>query len=322
MASEAGSFAAGIWAEPYLWASLAAIFLGLAIGQGCAALFFGLPERNPNRGGLARATAFLVQSRRRGRRAARAICFLSLGILSLAAFLVLAQGAEFVKAGLFVGKASALTIWALALLVLAALAGLRPLAAGLPLALIFIALCVLFRLGLEGWAPLRLTSGQALRIATFLPYELGGASTRGHLELLVRDSGPLVQDLTLDSSSLALSVESLALSGPAGFLAELVEALSPGRGGLGGRFFRVVGISGPGGKSLGFPSRSPLPVFETLLPLPEGAGLEPSGRADAPGALLGFAQRSRASSEARSLVALEPLAFSLDEAGLPSAIAP
>jgi len=311
MASEASAqvlAAAGIFADPYFWTSAAALFLGLAAGQGIKACG----------GGSGRG--------RRGRRIARALCFLSLAILGLAGFLVLADGAAFFRTGLFGGQAPALLAWAALIAALSCLAGLRPLAAGLPIAVLGLAVFVFSRLALEGWAPLRPLGGAPARIASFLPYGIAPSAVRGHLELFNRDSAPIAQDLALDGSGISLSVECLFFAGPLGFLAELATPqespppTSPTPRVDPRRFFRVVGVNSPGGGTQSFATPAHVALIDTLLPLPAGAGTHAEGASRS--ALFGLARRSRQSSEAAALVALEPLIFTLDDAGKIVALAP
>ena len=175
------SAASGPWQEPYLWASATALFVGLAVGQVTRALF--LERRRDER-----------SARLKSRRIARAVAFLSLGILTLAALLILADKGALVAGIHPVGSSGMpgpLVFWAGIVAVMGIIAGIWPLAAGLPVLAVTLAGLVLVRLGIEGWQPQRpATAGGTAKIAELLPYEVAAASFRGHLELLERDSAP------------------------------------------------------------------------------------------------------------------------------------
>jgi hypothetical protein len=304
MASEVSApmlVVSGIWADGYFWISAAALFMGLAAGQSVRALS-SLRDGGRSAGRL------------RSRRSSRAIAFLSLGILGAAGFLVLADR----QAALRDGGLLVLVIWASFVCLLAFLAGLRWLAAGLPLGLLCIAILMLFRLGLRGWTAMEAGSSAGFKIATFLPYELGPVSSRGHLELFGQDSVPVDRELSLGSDRIALSVESLAFSGPLGLVAKLAATRGSSSIPPAGRFFRVVGIAAPGGISQSF---SPPPYsrfLDALLPLPQELAREPGGSPAEHRALFGLARRSRQTGSASSLVALDPISFNLSQEGLPS----
>jgi hypothetical protein len=276
--------ASELWADPYLWTTTASLLAGLSIGQGLGALV----------------------RRRRSRRLARCIAYLSLAILALAGLLVLSD-----KAALALAPSRLLFPWSAAIACLGLLAGRFPLAAGTPVALLALAALFLLRLSLAGWLPLR--PGAPLPVATLLPYEVGPASFRGQLELLERDSIPIAQELSLGSSSVALSAELLELEGPLGFCAGLVSPRTSASGTR--RFYRVVGLAAPGGMGRSFPSPAYLRFLDLALPLGPSEGLEPSGPSVSRSALFGLAKRSRGTSQAASLVALERLTFNLSEDG-------
>jgi hypothetical protein len=310
MASEASApilAAAGLWADPYFWSTAAALFTGLAAGQFAR----GAGGRIRGEGEPRKAV------RRRARRFSRAIAFLSLGILSLAGLLVLADKTSTLEAGIWGGEARLLGIWALLVALLACLAGLYWLKAGLPLAALGFGILCLLGSSLRGWTPLRLEGGTAARIATFLPYELGPKAFRGHLELAHPEAGSTGRELGLDSTALAISVEELSLRGPLAFLAALAAAPAqlPAPEPL--RFYQVTGMAGPGAAPLEFPDRVTSPVVGALLPLSAEAG-EPGGSPVSRSTAFGLALRTRQTSQARSLVALEPVEFFLDGEGKPT----
>ncbi len=281
-------------ASPYLWATAASAFAGLAAGQASRA-FLVIRE------GATRA------ARRRSARIARAIAFLSLGILALAGLLVLSDLAA-PRTGLLPFAALAFAI--------ALLAGLRPLALGAPLGLTCAAVLCGLGLALSGWLSLgEATEGSPHEVASLLPYEVGPSSFRGHLELPERDSVPVAQELGLGAAELALSVECLSLAGPLAFLGDLALAFTkPSVAGT-LRLYRVVGISAPGGPSLSFPVPAYIRLLDLVLPLSPGAGSEPGGSAASSSGLFGLASRFRLTSPPAHLVALEPVSYSLRVVG-------
>jgi len=295
--------------DPYAWATAAGIFSGLAAGQSIRCFF-------PSPASLART------GRAGSRRVARVLIFLSFGILALAGLLVLSDKAALAQSmgnaalgagdggGIVAGR-GALLPWAALVAVAALVSGLLPLAAGLPAAAVCLAVLCFLRLALAGWLPLRpAPTDSDHKIAYFLPYEVGPSLSRGHLEMPGRDSIPVVRELSLRSDAMALSAESLDLAGPLGFLASL--AASPEVEGPGTRrFYRVVGVSAPGGFSEAFPAPDFAILLDEFLPLPSGDGLAPGGASVSRSIALGLARRSRATSAAAGLVALEPVVFAL-----------
>jgi hypothetical protein len=286
-------------ADPYLWATAASIFAGLAAGQALRAL-------------LRLGEGELAALRRRPRRIARAICLVGLCILALAALLVLpgrvALASAFDPAG-----GSVVLPWSALVFFLALLGGLLPFAAGLPLAALSLAALVLLRLALDAWLPLR--PGAPPTIASFLPYEVGTAYFRGQLELQERDSIPVAQELSLGSSSIALTAELLELGGPLGLCAELSLLPRRAEAAPARRFYRIVGLAAPGGLSQAFPPPPYLNILDYLLPLPAEEGTEPGGAAARRIELFGLARRSRTTSPAIPLVALDRVFFVLDGEG-------
>ncbi len=295
--------------DPYAWATAAALFSGLAAGQAIRCLF-------PSRASLAR-------TRRAGsRRVARVLILLSLGILALAGLLVLSDKAALAQSmgnaalgagdggGVVAGR-GALLPWAAFVAVAALASGLLPLAAGLPAAAVCLAVLCFLRLALAGWLPLSpAPTDRDHKIAYFLPYEVGPSLSRGHFEMPGRDSIPVVRELSLRSDAMALSAESLDLAGPLAFLASL--AASPEAEGPGTlRLYRVVGVSAPGGFSEAFPAPDYAILLDEFLSLPSGAGLAPGAAPVSRSTAFGLARRSRATSAAAGLIALEPVIFGL-----------
>jgi hypothetical protein len=307
MVSEAAAraFAAtGAWADPWLWASAAAFFAGLAVGQllrSFVRIGEGANARRPKQPG----------------RVARAICFLSLGLLALAGLLVLSNASLLAGAGF-----RATVAWLGLVFALALLFGLRPIVAGLPLVLAMTAGLFLMRLGLEGWTPLGPARGGAGAIvATILPYDVGPASFRGHIELGGSSARSSVE-IALASSSCALSVECLQMRSGPGLLAEielgLQGAFSPNGSGPRAdvapyppRFYRVTGIAAPGGLVQAFAKPPHIGLLDFALLLPAHGGLEPGGVPVSRSVFFGAVTRMRATSSALPLLALEPTSFRL-----------
>lgn len=310
-------------ADPYLWASLASLFFGLALGQGAKSLLRG--RESP-----------AARTSRKPRRIARATTFLALSILAVAGLLV------FTKAVSANALDTALIAWAASIAVLAALVGLRPLACGAPIALLSAAVLALIGLVTEGWLPLGPGSGAtfspttglgptaglaaatsvdsatgpAVEIARLLPYEVGSDYSRGQLTLTSRRdaSSSLPQETSLASSSVGLCAESLKLRDPLGFLAKLfVPTVYSASVESGPRLilYRVVGLVAPGGLLQGIPAPPRLAILERLAPLPADIGFDPGGKAAAESALLGLAERRRITSPSVALVALQPVHFAM-----------
>jgi len=281
---------AELWRDPYLWAALGALFLGMAAAQG------------------GRWVAASRAAAARGR-SARALVFASLAVLAAAALLVFPPKASLLDAWLW--------IWAAACLAAGVLAGLWPRAAGLPLAVLFGTSLAVLAFGLAGWLDFH---GPA-RVATLLPFEVvrpgaaagteagaapsAGASFRGELETAEQDSAPLVQELSMQTADVALVVEGIELRGPVAFLAALARPASAGR------FYRLVALVGPGSPSIVFPR--PAKLFERLAAIGDAEALEPVAPPVERKALLGLFTRRRAASGSAALVALEPARFDLDE---------
>jgi hypothetical protein len=303
--SAPGIVAAGaLWADPYLWTWAASLFAGLAAGQALRALLRSRRRADADR-------------RRRSRRFARAIAFLSLGILAAAALFVLADKAGLSEA--WAGTPLVLLAWSLLSLGFGLCAGFRPLALGLPLAALGLAALGLANLGLRGWLPLRGGAGSWVEVARFLPYEVGPASFRGQLELPERDSMPIAQEAGLASSSIGIHVESLELKGPlrlaAGIAYPRARAASTAYSRASG-FYRVVGLAAPGSlgslATLDFAGPPYARLLDALLPL--SGGNEPGGppaRASSP---FGLALRTRRTSAASPVAVLEPVVFELSGA--------
>jgi hypothetical protein len=296
---------ANIWADPYFWTTLVAVFFGFASGQALR-VFIRLKENR------------VVARRRRSRRIARAIAFLSIGILAFAALLVLAD-----KAALVGGIARFLAIpsWVAFVAVVGMAAGFRPFVLGTPLAALALSVLGLVGLCLDGWLPLR-AAGSSFEIARLLPYEVGPNGFSGHFELPERDSVPVAQELGLPSNSVSLRVESLELAGPLRLAVGLLKVVSAGERvrssdasasfSTVARFYRIVGLASPGG-DMRFASPRHIALLDTLLSLPPNGGLEPGAMVRS--TLFGLATRFRRTSGAERLVTLEPVSFGISADG-------
>jgi hypothetical protein len=303
--------------DPYLWAFAACLLASLGSGQALRAL-------------ASIRDAGLAAARRRQGRVARALALLSLAILSVAGLLVFAD-----KAAALSALSSATPYWFAGFVCLCGLfAGFRPWALGLPLAGLVGLAVLLLSLALEGWLPLRPSAAaqsDGMEIARLLPYEVGADSFRGQLELPERDSVPVAQDLGLASSSVSLRVECLELGGPLRLAAELAAVLSPeSRAGAkagpaafapAARFYRVVGLAAPSAgrsspaPSLDFAKPARIALLDSVLALPASGGLEPGAPPASSSFLFGLASRTRRSSPAAQLLALEPVLFLLSADG-------
>jgi len=291
--------ASSLAADPFAWAFIAALFSGIAAGQ-CLRAFAAA--------GRGRGDALRLRSRR----IARAIAYLSLAILAAAALFVLADKGALASAW---ASPAILLGWAALVLAFGLCAGTRPLLLGLPLAVIAGAALVLVRLSLEGWLPLRSAAAPKVEIARLLPYEVGASSFRGQLELPERDSVPVAQEVGFAASSAALRVEGIELKEPLRLAACIVL---PGARGAAAAYtttlslYRVVGLAAPGVTGNAFATPRWVGLLDAALPLRAGEGLEsglPPARARA---LFGLAERTRRTSAAAPLVALDALVFDLD----------
>lgn len=304
-----GSSALG--ADPFLWALLAALSGGLAAGQALRAFLPLGGEQEP-------------LLRKRPARLSRSIALFAVALLAVSALLIFADktslASEFTTA--------ALIPWPCVAAALGFLAGLRPLALGLPilglslLALGFLALC------LQGWLPFRAAVSESFEVAHLLPYSADPAGFRGQLELPERDSVPVAQDLALSTNAVCLRVECLAFSGPLRLAASIV---APGGSSLGEalpsadpfalgesaiaafspvlRLYRVVGIASPDGRaSLSFARPQHAAFLDAVLGLGVDAARPTS-------TFFGLAVRSARSSAPAHLLALEPVTFFLTADG-------
>ena len=297
-----GSSALG--ADPFLWALLAALSVGLAAGQSLRAFLPLDGERE-------------LMFCKRPSRVSRAIALLAVALLAVSALLIFAD-----KASLKSELATAVLIpWACVAAAIGLLAGSRPLALGLPLlglsllALGFLAFC------LQGWLPFRAAASEGFEVAHLLPYSADPSGFRGQLELPERDSVPVAQDLALSTNAVCLRVECLAFSGPLRLAASIValgeappgevprgDPLSPGKGAIVAfspvlRFYRVVGIASPDGRaSLSFAKPRHAVFLDAVLGL---------GAARSASTFFGLAVRSARSSPPARLLALEPVTFFL-----------
>jgi hypothetical protein len=291
----------GPWADPFMWAALAALFVGLAAGLVLRAL-----RRSRRRGDADR--------RRRSARFARAIVYISFGILALAALFVLADKDGLVR--IWAEERLILLAWCALVLILGICAGRNPLVLGLPIACLAFAALAFLRMAIAGWLPVQPGSGSSLVIARLLPYEVGTTAFRGQLELPERDSVPVVQELGFASNSVGIRVESLELKEPLRLAACLVSPKVRAASAIYMetlRLYRVVGLAGPGKPSLGLDFRGPayLRFLDAVLPLPPAEGFEPGSSPARGSGFFDLAERTRRTSSCASLSPLEPLSFEL-----------
>ena len=214
-AASAGGAAA---ASPFLWAGLAALFLGLALGE---AYHW---QRRARRG----------EEKAAARLSALAAFCLAVALAAGACVLILPEKAS-------LGD-PLLPYWAGLALACGLAAGLAPRAAGLPLLGLVLAAALLLVESLAGWLPL----AGPTPVARLLPFSVGPDGFSGELEVLERDTVPTVQRLELKAASAALVVERLELAGPAALVAGPAFYRVVGLSG------------GPGGDSVSFPARRSL----------------------------------------------------------------
>jgi len=287
-----------IASDPYLWIGGGALFLGVAVGQSARAFFPG--RRRSGKPG-----------RRKSRRIARAVAFLSLALLFATGLLVVPPKDSLDPAVLTL---EALGPYAAALGLGGALIGFLPLACGLPLAAVAAAGLFALRAGLGGWTPYR----GAGTVARLLPYEVEASSFRGELEVAGPGAAAGSRPVSTASGSASICVDELELSGPLGLLASMFgPGSSQGRYESTRRLYRVAALVSSGASPVFLEPPARLLWIDAILPLTEGVGLEPGGAMARSEALGALAVRVRSSGPARPLAALEPVYFDLDEVKAP-----
>jgi hypothetical protein len=273
-------------ANPYFLAGLASLFAGLSVGQAL---------------GWARSR----QARKRSRRSAFSVAFLSLALLAIAGIAV------------FPPKASlgdlALLLYALAVASLGALAGALPRTAGILIAAVAFASVPVLRTGLEGWAALR-----PGLVARLLPLPGGGtvgAASEGAIgtfigELESTEQGGGTRRIAFAGESAVLVIEELELRGPLSVIASFASpAEAEGAGESSSRlFYRLAGAGGPASVEL-FPG--PGGFLSRLVELPPSEGLSAGAEPARAAALLGFLVMRRATSSPAPLAGLAPVEFEL-----------
>jgi len=290
--SQAASLVArGLVASPWFWGGLAAFFLGLVVGMVIARL--GRRLRGHVRG--------IIGARRQGggkglleaasarRPAARGfpvaiVVWASLAILAGAAFLV------------FPDKAEAFTwpvlAWSLALAACGLVVGRFPRAGGAAFLVALLALCGFVWDSTRGYV----SFAGPVELARLLPLSGSGGSWLAEFMVHGRDGLPVAQHLEFEGDAASLVVDRLDLLGP--------STMAGYR-----HFYRIAGLADASGRLVVdfHPRRN---FVEGLRPL------------DALKAQAAFLlRRSRVTSAALPLVALQPLAFSLeaDESARPAA---
>ncbi|HET7839479.1 MAG TPA: hypothetical protein VFL04_06935 [Rectinemataceae bacterium] len=278
--------------NPWLWSGLALFLFGLALGQILRALVLR------RRGGPASPKAAGI----------RASLLASLGLLALAALLILPAPEAL--------RSSGLAAWAGAAFALGGFAGFLPMPVGLPLLILAAGSFGLMRSGLAAWLP---WDGPG-EIARLLPIEVRvepASRVRAELDLGSGRAEREARMMDLGFASAGLCVEGLELRGPLAALAVLARCdRPPADSGRAARFFRVAGLIGPG------EARALLPVsagpLTRLVGLDALGGFEPGGKAESR-ALGSLILGRRATSGLQSLEALSPVSFSIDASLVPSA---
>lgn len=219
----------------YLWAGLASLFAGLALGEASRWLrgTWAWNEFALRVLGRAKCVSSSLAS-------ALSFIFLSLSILALTALLVFGPP-RFWETACFGPWLCFAFLFGLALC-------LAPRALGLPLLALLLAAELLLLDGLRGWIPLK----REAPIAYYLPLTLSDAGCSGELGVYERDGVPTAQKLELPAASMSLVVERVELAGPALLMARP-------------DYYRIVGVAGKDGRSYAsFPSRKGL--LDALLP--------------------------------------------------------
>lgn len=220
----------------YLWAGLASLFAGLALGEAIRWL-------RGTQGWNELASRVLKRAKRppSSRASALSFVFLSLSILALTALLVFGPP-NFWRADYFGPWLAFAFLFGLALC-------LAPRSLGLPLLALLLAAELLLLDGLRGWIPLK----GAAPIAYYLPLTLSDARCSGELGVYERDGVPTAQRLELPATSMSLVVERVELKGPALLMARP-------------NYYRIVGVAGKdGGTCASFPARKS--ALDSLEPL-------------------------------------------------------
>jgi hypothetical protein len=204
----------------YLWGGLAALFAGLALGQGFRWL-------RGTRGWKGPTKADFHGSGRRSPSLAPTLAhiFLSLSVLALTALLVFGpQG--FWKADYFGLWCPFAFLFGLALC-------LAPRFIGLPALALLLASELLLLDGLRGWIPLEGNE----TVAYYLPLSVTDTRCMGELGVYERDGLPTAQRLEFAADEASLVVERVELKGPA-----LLMAYP--------NYYRIVGMAGKDGETL------------------------------------------------------------------------
>lgn len=279
--SQAASLAIrGLVSSPWFWGGLAAFFLGLAAGMALARLAGALRghararSRGEGKGLLETATA---------RRPAgpgfpaAIIVWASLGILAGAAFLVFPE-----KAGAF---SLPVLAWSCALAACGLVVGRFPRAGGTAFLVVIVALCGFVWDSTRGYVSF---SGP-VELARLLPLSESDGVWLAEFMVRGKDDFPAARHLEFEGDAAALVVDRLDLLGP--------STMADYR-----RFYRIAGLADSSGRLVVdfHPRRNFVELFRPLDALKAQQAL--------------LLRRSRVTSAALPLVALQPLAFSLETA--------
>jgi hypothetical protein len=283
-------------ADPWLWIASAALFFGLALGQALRAL---PPPRSRTQ----------AAARRRSRRIARAVAYLSISLLCAACILILPSKKTLDS---MLVSMDSLVFYTTLVLGAGTLAGLFPLAGGLSLLAIATILGIMIRTALRDWT---VYTGPET-VARILAYEVGTSAFRGELEVKGPGAAAGTRFVAMNSNSASICVEKLEFSGPLALPARLLGpgsaegAYAPLR-----RFYRVAALVSADAPPVLLEPPSDLVWIDRLLPLPDNAGFEPGADPVRAGTFGGLLVRFRSAGPAVRLSALQSQYFSLDEDG-------
>lgn len=275
----------GLVASPWFWGGLAAFFIGLAAGLVLARLARALRgqvrARVAARGHGGGRGLLEAASERRSKALGfpvAVVVWASLAILAGAAFLV------------FPDKAEAFTwpvlAWSLALAACGLVVGRFPRAGGAAFLALSLALCGFVWDATRGYVPF----AGPVELARLLPLSGSGGGWLAEFMAHGRDGLPVAQHLEFEGEAAALVVDRLDLLGP--------STMAGYR-----HFYRIAGLADSSGRLVVdfHPRRNFVELFRPLDALKAQAAF--------------LLRRGRVTSAALPLVALQPLAFSLEASG-------
>jgi len=274
----------GLVSSPWFWGGLAAFFLGLVAGMVLARLVKRLRGHvrariRARRQGEGKGLLEAAAARRKAARGfpAAIVVWASLAILAGAAFLVFPDKAE--------AFAWPVLAWSLALAACGLVVGRFPRSGGAAFLAALLALCGFVWDSTRGYVPF----AGPVELARLLPLSVSDGNWLTEFMVHGRDGLPVAQHLEFEGDAAALVVDRLDLLGP---------STMAGRR----HFYRLAGLADSSGSLIVdfHPRRN---LVERLRPL------------DALKTQAAFLlRRGRVTSAALPLVALQPLAFSLETA--------